>query len=322
MSPNQTSPAKEQSYLRNVSSKKVAVTETIAIPAGAAGVVVDFDVTTRPIASLSGADLGGVGNTSFVLTSTAFTTLVNPKEDTALANGEYYLDHLTGKGRGKKADTSTSATAAFGVYALQTISQDSDDETVGADAASNTSNRSATSARISGFNGTTWDRIRTAVTTISSTLTGFLNTLPWAIYNTTPTVRTNGQGGPLQSNANGDLNSTLNTYLRGEDPTFNVLKTQTRGTYTVPLTASALVFTGPGQLMGFIINSCAAGATLKIWDNTSAATTVVCDTMTFTAAEAQGPKVVMFPAAIQLNTGCYFTIAVAAMSVTPIWNQS
>lgn len=194
--------------------------------------------------------------------------------------------------------------------------------TAGADAVSNSQNQLEVGSRMSGFNGTTWDRIRTAVTTISSTLTGFLNTLPWAIYNTTPTVRTNGQGGPLQSNANGDLNSTLNTYLRGEDPTFNVLKTQVRGTYTVPLTASGLVFTGPGQLLGFIVNSCAATATLKIWDNTSAATTVVMDTMTFTLAEAQGPKVFMLPAAVQLNTGCYFTIAVAAMSVTPIWNQS
>lgn len=365
--------------MRNVSSKKVAVTETIAIPAGAAGVVVDFDVTTRPIASLTGADLGGVGNTSFVLTSTAFTTLVNPKDDTALANGEYYLDHLTGRGRGKKADTSTSGTAAFSVFALKTILEGGDIQvgaveikdgttdnravvnpantarsatdnvilvqtidalgnvgsasdiakvgsvavpTVGADGVSNTRSDVPVSSRSSGFNGTTWDRIRAGITAVTATLTGFLNTLPWAIYNTTPTARTNGQGGPLQSNVNGDLNSNLNTYLRGEDPVFNVLKTQVRGTYTVPLTASGLVFTGPGQLMGFIINSCAAGATLKIWDNTSAATTVVCDTMTFTAAEAQGPKVVMFPAAVQLNTGCYFTIAVAAMSVTPIWNQT
>jgi len=194
--------------------------------------------------------------------------------------------------------------------------------TAGADGVSNTRSDVPVSSRGSGFNGSTWDRLRAGITAVTATLTGFLNTLPWAVYNATPTVRTTGQGGPLQSNANGDLNSNLNTYLRGEDLAFNVLKTQTRGTYTVPLTASALVFTGPGQLMGFIVNSCAAGATLKIWDNTSAATTVALDTMTFTTAVAEGPRVVMLPAAVQMNTGCYFTIAVAAMSVTPIWNQS
>lgn len=319
--PPRTSPEQEQTYLRNVSSKKVAVTETIAIPAGAAGVCVDFDVTTRPIASLSGADLGGVGNTSFVLTSTAFTTLVNFKEDTALANGEYYLDHLTGKGRGKKADSSTSGTAAFSVFALQTMSNDSDDETAGADGASNTSNRSATSARISGFNGTTWDRIRTGITAIGSTFTGFLNSLVWSVFYTTPGTRTNGQGGPLLSDALGNILATLKTLIEGEDQTFRVLKTQVRGTYTTPITASALVFTGPGQLIGFVVNSCAAGATLKIWDSLTGSGTVAFNTMTFTTAVAEGPRVVTLPAAVQMGTGCYFTIAVAAMDVTPIWHQ-
>lgn len=194
--------------------------------------------------------------------------------------------------------------------------------TAGADGVSNTATRLGVSSWLKAFNGTTWDRVRSAVTTIGSTFTGFINTLGWTVFYTTPGTRTNGQGGPTLSDAVGNLLATLNTYIRGEDPVFNLLKVQTRGTYTVPLTASALVFTGPGQLMGFVVNSCAAGATLKIWDNTSAATTVAFDTMTFTAAVAQGPQVVMLPAAVQLNTGCYFTIAVAAMSVTPIWNQA
>ena len=156
----------------------------------------------------------------------------------------------------------------------------------------------------------------------SSDVKDFDNVLPVAHYTTTPLAGTNGQVIPNQCNDAGHQKTDLGTYIRGEDPFFNVTKTQMRGTYTVPLTASALVFTGPGQLMGFVVNSCAAGATLKIWDNTSAATTVAFDTMTFTAAVAQGPQVVMLPAAVQLNTGCYFTIAVAAMSVTPIWNQA
>lgn len=194
-------------------------------------------------------------------------------------------------------------------------------ETAGADAGSNTSNRLPTSSRMYGFNGTTWDRIRTAVTTIGSTFTGFLNALPWSVFYTTPGTRTNGQGGPLLSDALGNILATLKTLIEGEDQTFHVLKTQTRGTYTTPITASALVFTGPGQLLGFVVNSCAAGATLKIWDNTAGSGTVAFNTMTFTTAVAEGPRVVMLPAAVQMGTGCYFTIAVAAMDVTPIWNQ-
>lgn len=55
------------------------------------------------------------------------------------------------------------------------------------------------------FNGTTWDRTRSAVITPSATLTGIQNSLPWAMYNASPTARTEGQGGPLQANADGSL---------------------------------------------------------------------------------------------------------------------
>lgn len=55
------------------------------------------------------------------------------------------------------------------------------------------------------FNGTTWDRTRSAVITPSATLTGIQNSLPWAMYNASPTVRTEGQGGPLQATTLGSL---------------------------------------------------------------------------------------------------------------------
>ena len=78
-------------------------------------------------------------------------------------------------------------------------------ETSGADSASNTNNALSTKARLVGYNGTTWDRLRASLTSPSSTFTGFLNQLPWAVFNTTPTTRTNGQGGPLQATAGGAL---------------------------------------------------------------------------------------------------------------------
>lgn len=118
MQPNKTIPAQNQSYTRNASAIKKTATLTITIPAGAAGSVVDFDIPVRPIASNTGADIGGVGNTSVVLGSSAtFDTLVNPKEDALLANGEYYINHLTGEGRGKKKDSGTSVSATIGYFA-------------------------------------------------------------------------------------------------------------------------------------------------------------------------------------------------------------
>jgi hypothetical protein len=140
-----------------------------------------------------------------------------------------------------------------------------------------------------------------------------------AVYNSTPPTKTDGQGGPIQSDSLGNLQVNQYTKIAGEDLTNDVMKVQVQATYTVPLTASALVKTGAGQLFGLVVNSCAAGATIKVWDNTSAATTVLLDTITFTAAVAQGPSIIALPA-VKFTTGCYITIAVAAMSVTPLWN--
>lgn len=60
-------------------------------------------------------------------------------------------------------------------------------------------------ARLMAWNGAAWDRVRSGLTAITSTFTGFLNSIPFAIFNTTPTVRTTGQGGPLEADANGNL---------------------------------------------------------------------------------------------------------------------
>lgn len=52
----------------------------------------------------------------------------------------------------------------------------------------------------------------------------------------------------------------------------------------VNITADTLIKTGAGQLYAVIINSHSSG-TLKGWDNTSAATTVLFNTMTFAVGE-------------------------------------
>lgn len=79
------------------------------------------------------------------------------------------------------------------------------------------------------------------------------------------------------------------------------------------LTASALVKTGFGKVAGFVVNSHTSG-TLKLWDNTSAATTVITDTYTFPS----GSQVVQFPEPISFNTGLYATIGGTA-NITLCW---
>lgn len=79
-------------------------------------------------------------------------------------------------------------------------------------------------------------------------------------------------------------------------------------------TASALIKTGFGKVAGFVVNSHTSG-TLKLWDNTSAATTVITNTFTFPS----GSGVYRFPEYINFNTGLYATIGGTA-DVTIIWD--
>lgn len=68
------------------------------------------------------------------------------------------------------------------------------------------------------------------------------------------------------------------------------------------LSASALVKTGSGQAYGIVINSHTAG-TLKLWDNTAASGTVLCNTITFVVGERFIPLL-----GATFGTGLYATI--------------
>lgn len=58
---------------------------------------------------------------------------------------------------------------------------------------------------LSAFNGTTWDRVKTAISTATSTITGVLNSLPLGKYNTTPPSLTDGQFIVMQLDSTGNL---------------------------------------------------------------------------------------------------------------------
>ena len=76
------------------------------------------------------------------------------------------------------------------------------------------------------------------------------------------------------------------------------------------ISASALIYTGKGSVTGVVVNSHTNG-TLKLWDNTSAATTILFNTITF----ASGPQFCPLFGASFL-TGLYATVGgIADMTI-------
>lgn len=68
-------------------------------------------------------------------------------------------------------------------------------------------------------------------------------------------------------------------------------------------TASGSIKATPGGLYGIIVNSHTSG-TLKLWDNTSAAGTVLINTFTFPT----GSGMYIFPMGISFNIGLFATV--------------
>jgi len=182
-------------------------------------------------------------------------------------------------------------------------------DTAEADGVANTKNTIAASARASGFNGTTWDRLRAGLSDVASALTGILNTLPLALYHSSRSTRTDGLGGPLESNIVGDLSVTQGTLLAGEDLIKDVITTRRRGVYAYISTATT-TYVFPGS--GHINNIKVAGGTLgnvTIYDNTAASGTVILPAVT----PVQGQELIVD---IDVTLGC--TIVTAAATILTI----
>lgn len=187
-----------------------------------------------------------------------------------------------------------------------------------ADGKTNASSTSGfTQALLSVFNGTTWDRLRGGITTVGNAVTGFLNQIPWAFYNATPTTRTDGQGGPLQAEADGSLRTSLATGIAGEDLTNDVMKVEARYSYTPITTATTTVVkSSAGFLHKIIFNKRIVNGVTTIYDNTSAAGTKI-GTITEGAAILSDP-----PNPVEYN--CSFAtgltiVTSTAEDITVIW---
>ena len=82
------------------------------------------------------------------------------------------------------------------------------------------------------------------------------------------------------------------------------------GDYT-NISASELIRTGPGKLLGIFVASASSTPTIKVWDQTSGAAPVVVNTFTPSAG-------VFYPMPCKLNTGLYVTIS-GTVDCTVFW---
>lgn len=128
-----------------------------------------------------------------------------------------------------------------------------------------------------GYNGSTWTFLRAGVVAFTSNLTGFLNTMPWAKYDLTPTTRTSGQGGYLQAESDGSLRVSQATRIAGEDITLDVLKTRDSYLHAqiTGTTAGTAVKAAAGFIHAVQVGAPAATSVVTIYDNASAASGTV-----------------------------------------------
>jgi hypothetical protein len=77
-------------------------------------------------------------------------------------------------------------------------------------------------------------------------------------------------------------------------------------------TASVLLQSGPGALLGIFVASASATPTIKVWDNTSAATTPIVNTFVPVAGT-------YYPIPARFLTGCYVEIS-GTVDCTAFWN--
>ena len=111
--------------------------------------------------------------------------------------------------------------------------------------------------------------------TPTSLISEISRSIGWAMFNTTPTTRTEWQAGPLQSDAAGNLKTDLGTKVAGEDITNDRLKTEYRGTPAYISTATTTVVkSGAGHLHSLVVNGGTAG-TIIGYDNTAASGDIV-----------------------------------------------
>ena len=176
-----------------------------------------------------------------------------------------------------------------------------------ADAASNTATVTQVSSRLSSYNGSTWDMVRSGLTAVQTVVTGMINTLPTGKYNATQPTLADTNAVNLQVDSRGnlrtvnmsapqaqdDLNQVFATMIR---PMVGTTYTHTLYTYYSGAVTKALILTGNRQAFSFTVTNRNAGVRYFGLHNKATA-----------PAAGEAPLIVfMIPAASTLTIGSQF----------------
>jgi hypothetical protein len=223
-------------------------------------------------------------------------TITAVVDETTLAKEAKQDTQITAAGTGNASlasiDTKLTSQATAAKQDTGNTSLASVDGKIGANAAAADGVANISAGFLQGFlsvfNGTTWDRIRSGIKTVGGAITGYLNTIPVAHYNTTQATRTDGQSSPLEADAKGNLAVVTGadrktwtwTHTEGNivtlagsnlavDPDPNT--TEPDASRCIRLTIDMLSITGTGTIIG---NGFEQAGTITVqpwvWDDTNA----------------------------------------------------
>jgi len=142
------------------------------------------------------------------------------------------------------------------------------------DAVANSTTVSLIGSWMGSFNGTTWDRVRSGLTAVTSTLTGFLNHLPFGQYNSPSPTLTPGQAIVIQLDQNGNLQVNLASKIAGELQTYNVMNSHPASVEVALHTATSTGvqdYTGACICAGIEIQTPVASTVIQIYDSVGSA---------------------------------------------------
>lgn len=178
---------------------------------------------------------------------------------------------------GKLSSQATSALQTSGNASLTSIDGKLPAAAAPADAASNAENATSIRARLSGFNGTTWDRLRQGVAGAVSSVTGWLNTLPAGQYLAAGVTLTDTQWTTLLTTISGFLKVSLGDEIAGEDRTNQRLRVYSPNSYThLAANGTTTIKSGSGQLKSITVNTKGASSNVAtVYDNTAGSGTVI-----------------------------------------------
>jgi hypothetical protein len=162
------------------------------------------------------------------------------------------------------------------------------------------------------YNGTGWDRQRSANTAAGTTGTGLLGAGVLGIYNSAAPTITSGNYERIQLDVNGNQKETLATLIAGENLSTNRMMVEYTNSYTYISTATTTVVkSGAGFLHNITVQGGTTG-TIIIYDNTAGSGTII---YSFDSTAA----IATYAMDISFSTGCT-VVTGAATKLTVAWH--